>query len=64
MHHREGMHHHEGEDPEGEDDRTVGGPHRSGTDQEEGSRDGTDRHSGPEEAGSHLGVHGVEEICI
>lgn len=64
MRHREGMHHHEEEDPEEGDGRMVGVPHRSGMDQEEGSRDGTDRHSGPEEAGSHLGDHGGEVIDI
>lgn len=64
MRHREGMHHHEEEDLEGEGGRMVGGPHRSGMDQEEGSRDGRDRHSGPEEAGNHLGAHGVEVIDI
>lgn len=64
MRHREGMHHHEEEDPEGEDGRTVGDPHRSCMGQEGDSRDGTDRHSDPEEAGSHLGVHGVEVIDI
>lgn len=62
MRHREGKDHHEEGDPEEEDGRMVDGPHRSSMGQEEGSRDGRDRHSGPEEGGNHQGVLCVEAI--
>lgn len=64
MRHREGRHHREEGDLEGEDDRMVDDLHRSSMGQEGGSRDGMGRHSGPEEVGSHRGDPGVEAIDI